>query len=296
MLSRQLEYLVALAHERHFAHAAERCSISQPALSLAIKQLEAELGVTIVERGNRFRGFTREGDIVLRWARRMLADEQTLKVELASRSGSLTGRLRVGVIPTATAVCAALTTGFLSANPKVALDVAEGSSTEILRGVLGYDLDAAISYVDDEPTPPLRALPVAREEYALVMPEAGPGAPAHITWREAAALPLCLLGAQMQNRRIIDALLHELGVAAAPRVETNSLMSAYCYVRSGWSSILPRSYLDWIAIPPRAHIATLVDPEIAKSIGLIIADRDPLPMIVAALWEHAAGTEGPARR
>jgi DNA-binding transcriptional LysR family regulator len=60
LLIRQLEYLVALAHEKYFANAAERCDISQPALSLALKQLESELGVAIVERGNRFRGFSRK--------------------------------------------------------------------------------------------------------------------------------------------------------------------------------------------------------------------------------------------
>jgi len=288
VLSRQLEYLVALAQERHFAHAAERCSISQPALSLAIKQLESDLGVTIVERGNRFRGFTREGDIVLRWARRMLAEEQALKIELASRPGSLAGRLRLGVIPTATAICAVLTTGFLRSNPNLSLDVIEGTSTDILRGILSYELDAAISYVDTESLAQLRSLTIAAEAYVLVMPDDAPDA-AHeqIAWRAAAALPLCLLGSQMQNRRIIDGVLAGLGVSAAPRVETNSLMSAYCYLRSGWSSIVPRSYLDWMAPPPHMRVARLVDPEITTSIGLVVADRDPLPLIVAALWEHA---------
>jgi DNA-binding transcriptional LysR family regulator len=292
MLSRQLEYLVALAQERHFAHAAERCSISQPALSLAIKQLESDLGVTIVERGNRFEGFTREGDIVLRWARRMLAEEQALKIELASRPGSLAGRLRLGVIPTATAICAVLTTGFLRSNPNLSIHVVEGTSTDILRGISSYELDAAISYVDDEPLAQLRSLTVAAEAYVLVMPDAAPDA-AHdrIAWRAAASLPLCLLGPQMQNRRIIDGVLAGLGVSAAPRVETNSLMSAYCYLRSGWSSIFPRSYLDWMAPPPRMHVARLIDPEITTSIGLFVADRDPLPLIVAALWEHAQRQE-----
>lgn len=81
MQIRQLEYLVALAHEKHFARAAERCNVSQPALSLALKQIEAELGVAIVQRGNRFLGLTREGDIVLKWAQRLLLDEETLKQE-----------------------------------------------------------------------------------------------------------------------------------------------------------------------------------------------------------------------
>ncbi len=288
MLSRQLEYLVALAHEKHFAHAAERCNISQPALSLAIKQLETELGVIIVERGNRFRGFTREGEIVLRWARRMLADEQMLKTELASRPGQLSGRVRIGVIPTATAVCSVITSGFALKNPGLSFEIVEATSNDIARGILSYELDAGISYVDNEPTEQLRALTVAAEAYVLVMPEDAPGAGRDaIPWREAAAMPLCLLGRAMQNRRIIDAIVAATGVSVQPRIETNSLMSAYCYLRAGWSTILPRSYVEWMTTPPHMRIAALVEPNIEKSIGLVVADRDPLPILVAALWEHA---------
>ena len=72
MLLRQLSYLVALAKERHFARAAASCNITQPALSAAIRHLEEELGVMLVERDKRFNGFTPEGQEVLLWARRML--------------------------------------------------------------------------------------------------------------------------------------------------------------------------------------------------------------------------------
>ncbi|MFF2423588.1 LysR family transcriptional regulator [Streptomyces mirabilis] len=61
MLLRQLEYLVALARERHFAHAAAACFVSQPSLSAAIRRLEHELDVPIVRRGRRYEGLTPEG-------------------------------------------------------------------------------------------------------------------------------------------------------------------------------------------------------------------------------------------
>src|SRR5579863_3811500 len=65
VLSRKLEYLMALAKEGHFARAAAACHVSQPTLSAAIQQLEAELGVPIVERGRRFQGLTNEGRLVI---------------------------------------------------------------------------------------------------------------------------------------------------------------------------------------------------------------------------------------
>ncbi|MFD1533608.1 LysR family transcriptional regulator [Pseudonocardia aurantiaca] len=64
----QLEYVAALARERHFGRAAATCHVSQSALSEAIRKLEAELGDTIVERDHRFGGFTAEGGRVVEWA------------------------------------------------------------------------------------------------------------------------------------------------------------------------------------------------------------------------------------
>ncbi len=101
MLLRQLSYLVALAKERHFARAAASVNITQPALSAAIRQLEEELGVMLVERDKRFNGFTPEGQEVLLWARRMLADEDSLRQGILNARRSLTGNLRLGVIPSA---------------------------------------------------------------------------------------------------------------------------------------------------------------------------------------------------
>ena len=70
---RDMQILTALARHKHFARAAEECGISQSAFSARISNLETEFGAPIVQRGNRFLGFTPEGEIVLKWARRLLA-------------------------------------------------------------------------------------------------------------------------------------------------------------------------------------------------------------------------------
>ena len=100
MLIRQLTYLAALARERHFGRAARACHVSQPTLSSGIRRLEAELGVQIVQRSQRFEGFTYEGERVLGWAQRILADCEGLKDDLGSMRHGLSGRLRLGAIPT----------------------------------------------------------------------------------------------------------------------------------------------------------------------------------------------------
>ena len=90
MLLRQLEYFVAVARERHFARAAESCYVSQPALSTSIAKLERELSVTLIHRGQNFEGLTPEGERLVVWAKRVLAEHDALKAEAAAmRSGHL---------------------------------------------------------------------------------------------------------------------------------------------------------------------------------------------------------------
>src|SRR6202050_3652747 len=109
MIVRYLDYLVALARERHFARAAAACNVTQPTLSAGIKQLEESCGVLIVERRHRFVGFTPEGERVLAWARRMLADYGGLTQELSELRESLAGLLRIGAIPVGLPALALLT-------------------------------------------------------------------------------------------------------------------------------------------------------------------------------------------
>ena len=78
----KLEYLIALAREKHFGHAAEACGVTQPTLSAGIKQLEETLGVLLVQRGSRFHSFTPEGERVLEWARRIVGDSRAMQQEV----------------------------------------------------------------------------------------------------------------------------------------------------------------------------------------------------------------------
>lgn len=117
MLLRQLEYLVALARERHFARAAAACYVSQPSLSAAIRRLEHELNVPIVRRGRRYEGLTPEGEVVLAWAHRILAEGDALRHELSALGDGLAGTLRLGVVPTALPAASLLTTPFCDRHP-----------------------------------------------------------------------------------------------------------------------------------------------------------------------------------
>ena len=115
MVLRQLEYLVALAREKHFGRAAEACHVSQPTLSAAIRLLEEDLGAPIVERGHRYVGLTPQGQLALEHAHRILAEAENLRHGLEEIDKGLTGRLRIGAIPTALPIVSQLTGPFFAA-------------------------------------------------------------------------------------------------------------------------------------------------------------------------------------
>src|SRR5690606_6341356 len=100
----KLEYFIALARERHFARAAEELGSSQPTLSAAIRHLEEQLGVILVNRGSRFQGLTPEGQRVLEWARRIVGDTRTMREEMRAARKGLSGHIRLAAIPTTLAM------------------------------------------------------------------------------------------------------------------------------------------------------------------------------------------------
>ena len=96
---KQLKFLIALDETRHFGQAAARCHITQPTLSMRLRSLEEELDLPLVNRGQRFEGFTAPGERVLAWARTVLAAYDGLQAEAAACRGNLVGTLRLGVVP-----------------------------------------------------------------------------------------------------------------------------------------------------------------------------------------------------
>ena len=283
---KQFNYLIALAQERHFGRAARRCNVAQPTLSTAIRRLEDELGVPIVMRGQQFIGFTAEGQRVLEWAERIVADQDAMVQELSEMRGSLHGRLRIGVVPTALPVVSRLTLPFCERYPKVSIAARAMSSLEIQQGLDNFEIDLGITYLDNEPMPRVKSAPLYREHYCLVrvIPDQRKPQALTISWQDAAQLPLCLLSPDMQNRRIIDAAFAVAGCQPTPQIETNDLADIGLHVKTGkWAGIVPRHVLDMLDLPAGAEALDLVAPEVSHSVGLVVADREPQPPTAKAM-------------
>lgn len=289
MLLRQFEYLTALAREGHFGRAAESCHVSQPALSAGIRKLESELGVQVVQRGQRFEGFTQEGAQVLRWAQRMLAERDALEQELASMRGGLSGNLRIGAIPTALTLSSLITAPLREQHPGVGFLLESMSSRQIVDQLNDFAIDVGMTYVDGEPLGRVRTIPLYRERYLFLTPTDGPhGERDTITWAEAATTPLCLLLPVMQNRRIIDGHFAEAGAEARAVVETDTVSAIYAHVVSmGLSTVIPHAWLHGFGIPEGTRLLALPKPRRAFHVGLVLAGREMESLLARALVETA---------
>jgi DNA-binding transcriptional LysR family regulator len=296
---RQLQYLVALAREKHFTRAAQACHVTQPTLSGRLRQLEQELGVPIVERGQRFHGFTPNGERVLKWAHAILENWEMLQQEIAAlrnTSGTLSGRLSVGVIPSALPMAGLITKAIHDRHPDVELVVLSQSSIDILRHLEEFAIDVGLTYLDNEPIEGMRSEAVYMERYCLLVRADHPlaRAPA-VRWADAAKESLCLLTPDNQNRRIIDRAFRNVGCTPIPALETNSVINLCANVHlMGLASIIPEYFLEVIGPISDVRAIPLSDPIVEHSVGLVAVDRDPISPLVLAAFECAQVVEPPA--
>ena len=290
MFIRQLQYLVTLAREKHFAKAAEACHVSQPALSSGIRSLEKELGVMIVQRGRRFLGLTAEGERVLAWARQTLASLSYMREDATTAKSTMTGTLRMGAIPTSMTAAAFLTGPCFSAYPNIRYTLSSLTADAIISQLDHFELDIGLTYLDDTVIEGFEKLPLFEERYILLAGH-GVSLESTLTWEQAARLPLCLLTGKMRNRQIIDSAFRRAGVQPSVILETDSLFSLYAHVsEAGLFSIMPHSLLNFFDLQNRVQARPIL-PRLTRAIGLIARNQPTLAPVTAAVWEIARGLD-----
>ena len=285
----KLEFLLALARERHFGRAAEACGVTQPTLSAGVKQLEDSFGVLLVNRGSRFQDFTPEGERVLDWARRIVGDARAMREEVHSLKHGLTGRLRIAAIPMALAMIEPLTALYHERHPEVLFTVLTYNAQEILRLIDNLEIDAGLTYLDTDPVSRVIGVPFYRERYCLLISADAPlGGRDKVTWAEVAQVPLCLLTPDTQSRRIIEGLLRDAGGDPKPALESDSMIVLYSHVRTGrWASVMPAQLAATLGLTDVLRAIPIVEPDARHTIGLLVPARQPMKPLTAALVAEA---------
>lgn len=274
---RQLRYFKALEENRHFGQAARACHVTQPALSMQIKELETELGVTLVERRKNGVQLTSEGREIARRAAQILLDAQDLQDFATNRQGPLGRTLSLGVIPTvAPYILPTALPELQQRYPELDLTLHEAQTDRLVDQLAEGALDVA-----------LLALPVADERFTsellfedrflLAMPADAP-APESIHVGDLHAEKLILLEEGHCLRDQALAVCGSIGEGAMAKFGATSLNTVLQMVANGYGSTL----LPEMAVPVEVRADTPLalhhlEPEPSRTIGLIWRDSSPRP-------------------
>ncbi len=167
---KQLRYVEALAQHGHFGRAADACAVTQPALSMQIKELEENFGLALFERGGKAVRLTGFGERFLERARKILRDVDELAELARAAETSLVGRLRLGIIPTIAPYLLPRIIGALSHRyPDIDLHIRETLTPKLIEDLGAGRLDCAVLALPVS-EPGLTEVPLHDEEFVLIRP------------------------------------------------------------------------------------------------------------------------------
>lgn len=285
MLLRHMEYMVALSRERHFGRAAAACKVTQPALSSALKALETELGTPIVQRHQRFEGFTPEGERIIEWCRRILADRGAMLRELETFRSGLSGRVRLGIAPSAVPLASLVARRFRETHPNVQFEIARVRHDQMHEELNNFEVDAVITLMTDEVTRFASRTLFMGHMVAVLTAESDLIRGATISWAKAGALPLCLLARHTAERRAIDASFRASHVNPEPILEADSIFDLVLHILEGdCITILPQWVVQLIPAAMLTRTVVLTAPETPCEISLLWVDiSEPAPLSKALI-------------
>ncbi len=273
---KQLRYFEALARHQHFGRAAESCSISQPALSLQIKELESMFHAPLVERGTRQIRLTPIGERLLLKARQILLAVEELDDLVRSAQGPLTGRLRLGVIPTVAPYFLPRIIGALSRRfPELDLELREAVTRSLISDLLDGRLDVAVVALPVS-EPALREFALFEEDFVLVRPAEDANRPIP-TAETLQAMRLLLLeeGHCFRDQALSFCRFDD----SHPRqvMEGSSLSTLVQMVGSGMGvTLIPEMAVDLETRSAEVSVARFPPPRPSRQIGMIWRATNPL--------------------
>ena len=279
-------YLVALEEHKHFSRAAQACHITQPALSNALKSLEEEMRIKIVNRGRNYEGLTEEGVRVLNSAYQVLNEIDRLKTEIGSKKESPTGNLTIGSIPSALPVASSFAASIHTRYKGLKPVVRSMTSHDIDLCLENLSVDIAFGYSERLSTQSqeVEVIPQYGEKYFFLSKKKGESRGEPLTWREASKNDLCLLTSEMHNRKLIDIFFAKNNIQIDPVMQTDSIFSLLLTVYNAQvSTILSGPTANFAKANGELEIRELVDPSETTAIGIMIPGSNRLSIVQNAV-------------
>ena len=282
---RQLRYFDALARQAHFGRAAEACAISQPALSMQIKEMEDQLGAPLLERGARQVGLTAFGEEVASRVRDILRSVEELGDFARASRDRLAGRLRIGMIPTiAPYLLPRFITRLTSQHPDLDIHVRETITPRLIKELAEGRLDTAIVALPVSEAS-LTEIALFQEPFLLVRPAADAAAPVPTreTLRE---MRLLLLEEGHCFRDQALSFCHPASAPPKEVLDASSLSTLVQMVSAGIGvTLIPEMAVAVETRSAAVAIARFRPPQPARTIGMVWRKTSPLARQLAQIAE-----------
>jgi len=266
---RQLTYFAAVARHRHFTRAAAELRVAQPALSQQIKRLEAEVGLSLLDRTSRRVNLTEAGELLLERAGRVLAEVEAAQEELAGLRGLESGRVTIGAMQSLGPVdLAALLGDFHARHPGIEVVLRESTTEWMTRAVVADELDLAFITLRGDLDERLAGARVFREELVAI---AAPGPRwknrRRVALADLADEPFVFFAAGTGLRAAVEDAAEAAGVTLRAAFETNELSRVRALAARGLGvAVVPAS----TAYAPGPDVAILsLRPQLAREVGLV---------------------------
>lgn len=266
----QLRAFAEVAQVGNFTRAAERLHLAQPSLSRQITTLEQDLGTELFHRARRGSTLTSAGEALLPLARRMLADADSVRRELAQLAGLQRGRVRLGATPTlCISLVAEVFTAFHSAYPAIDLHISEHGSRRLLDELAEGQLDLALVTTSGAASPDrFTVTPLLVEELVVISSSSAPPITdrGEIALADVAALPQVVFSPAYDLRATTDAAFRAAGLTPAAIVEGAEMDAVLRFVERGLGvAIVPAMVL---IERPGLRSVRLVDPTLTRTISV----------------------------
>ena len=292
---KHLRYFDALAQLRHFGRAAEACAVSQPALSVQIRDLEELVGAPLVERGGRQIHLTNLGEQFAQRTREILLAVHKLQDLARAADGPLAGEFRIGVIPTVAPYLLPDVIKALARNhPDLDVRPREAVTQKLIGDLLEARLDAAIVALPIS-EPALEETPLFDEEFVLVRPQADAGKPVP-SLDKLNKMRLLLLEEGHCFRDQALSLCNIAAFSARELLEGSSLSTLVRMVGAGIGvTLVPEMAVYTESLSSDVCMSRLLEPRPSRTIGMVWRKTNPLSSQLAQIAETVRAA-GPAKQ
>jgi DNA-binding transcriptional LysR family regulator len=283
----QLSYVVAVAEERHFTRAASRLHLAQPSLSRQVRLLERELGVVLFNRGPGQGGvtLTAEGEALLPFIRRVLADAEAVAAEARALGGLARGRLSIGATPSLiTRVLAPALVEFHTSHPGIELQVVEAGSPQLVLQLASGEVDLALVVLPIA-DPLVATVPLFEDPLVLaVAPDHPLAGRDHVGVADLDGLPLVMFRDGYDLRAVTLAACREAGVVPRLVSQGGEMDGVLAFVAAG----LGAAVVPAIAMPA-GHALSAIPfsrPGLSRTVALAHRADRPVPRTARALADQ----------